>query len=80
VAQQAFEKGDLVTAKSAFNTGLTLWRAVIDKNPEIIEDRTVGDDLADVCKDYIRLLGKRDEALPKHFILQDVLDRYGKDH
>ena len=80
VAERAFEKGDLVTAKTSFDDGLALWRTLIDKNPQMIEDRTVGDDLADVCKDYIRLLEKRDEALPKPFILQDVLDRYGKNH
>jgi hypothetical protein len=78
VAERAFEKADLVTAKESFDTGLALWRKLIDKYPEIIEDRTVGDDLADVCKDYLRLLQKSDEPPPKPFILQDVLDRYGK--
>ncbi len=78
VAERAFEMADLVPAKKSFETGLGLWRKLIDKYPEIIEDRTVGDDLADVCKDYIRFLEKNDEPMPKPFILQDVLDRYGK--
>ena len=50
VAERAFEKADLVTAKESFDTGLALWRKLIDKYPEIIEDRTVGDDLADVLQ------------------------------
>jgi hypothetical protein len=78
VAEDAFEKANLVTAKKSFETGLALWRKLIDANPEILDDRTVGDDLADVCKDYFHFLEKNDEPPPKPFILQDVLDRYGK--
>jgi hypothetical protein len=76
LAQRAFqEKGDLVAAKEYFDRGFALWRKVIDANPTIIEDRTIGDDLYEVVKDYFHLLEKRDEPIPKPFILQDIVDR-----
>jgi tetratricopeptide (TPR) repeat protein len=79
LGEQAFEKGDLVRAKEMFDKGLAHWRHVIDENPEIVEDRTIGDDLYEVIKDYTRLLEKRDEPMPKPFILQDILD-HNKNH
>jgi hypothetical protein len=78
LAERAFDEANLVKAKPLFETGLALWRKVIDKHPQVIDDRTIGEDLAEVCKDYFHFLEKNDEPMPKKFILQDVLDRYGK--
>ena len=69
---------DLNAAREAFDDGLAKWRKVLDKFPELLEDQTTGEDLIEVIDRYKALLGKRDEKMPEPFVLQDVLDKYGK--
>lgn len=77
VGQRAYDRGDLVKAKESFDEGLALWRKVLNQYPNLLDVQTFGEDLIEVCRDYSRLLQKRDEPFPKPFILQDVIDRYG---
>ena len=73
---------DLTGARKSYEKGLALWRKVLDKFPELLEDRTTGEDLVEVIDRYRRLVERMDrdpgEAFSKDFPLQDVLDKYGK--
>jgi hypothetical protein len=75
---QAFRDGDLTAAKTAYNQGLALLRKVLDKFPGLMEYDIAVSDLMDIVKQYQRILKKLDEKFPEKFILQDVVDRSGK--
>jgi hypothetical protein len=72
---QAFEKGDLVAAKSAYDQGFHAWRKVLDRFPELKDNPTTPADIMDVVKRYRQVLKKLDEKVPKPFILQDIVDQ-----
>jgi hypothetical protein len=77
---QAFSKGDLVTARDQYVEGLAEWRRLLDK-PEFADlttDRHMVEELGEIIKRYREILEKRDEEFPKDFILQDVLDEAAK--
>jgi hypothetical protein len=84
-ARKAVHQGDVAyadnrptEAKQHYEEGLKGWRKVLDRYPKLQEDRTTGDDLIDVIRDYHKVLSQRDERLPRPFILQDIIDKYGK--
>jgi hypothetical protein len=78
--RQAYAKGDLITARERYETGLAKWRQVLDKKEfaELKTDRTMVDDLSEAINHYRSILEKRDEEFPKNFILQDILDEAAK--
>lgn len=70
---------DLQGARENYEKGLAKWRQLLDEHPGLIEDRTTGEELVEVIERYQEHLGRISEPrLPPNFILQDVLDRYGK--
>jgi hypothetical protein len=75
---QAFRDADLNAARTAYDQGLLLWRQVLDKFPALVEDEITGSDLMDIIREYDRILKQRGETFPQDFILQDIVDRYGK--
>ena len=78
---QAFAEGSLIDARDAYREGMENWRTVLDANPELVSDQTLGEYLLEVCDRYRRILGQLDDPFPENFILQDVIDaqreRYG---
>jgi hypothetical protein len=74
----AFRDGDLTAAKTAYDQGLAAWRQVLDTFPNLAEDELTGSDLMDIVKQYQRILKQLDEPFPGKFVLQDIVDRYGK--
>ncbi len=75
---QAFHEGDLIAARDAYEQGLLLWRKVLDKFPALVEDDITGTDLMDLVKQYRKIYNQLDEPFPEKFILQDIVDKYGK--
>lgn len=75
---RAFRDADLPAARNAYDQGFALWRQVLDKFPALLEDELTGSDLMDFVKQYRKILKQLDEPFPKKFILQDIVDRYGK--
>lgn len=70
---------NLPKALQNYEKGLAAWRKVLDAYPPLLEDRTTGEELVEMIERYKELLGRISEPrLPPDFILQDVLDRYGK--
>lgn len=77
---EAFAKGDLVTARDRYVDGLKKWRELLDK-PEFASlkiDRNMVEELGEVIKRYREILEKRDEVFPKDFILQDIATEAAK--
>lgn len=80
LGNQAYSKGDLLTAKEKYDAGFQKWRTLLDK-PEFAglkTDRSMVEDLGEVIKKYREILEKRDEEFPKDFILQDVAKEAAK--
>lgn len=77
---QAYAKGDLVTALEAYNRGLAAWRRLLDRSDfaQLKTDRTMVEDLSEIIKRYREILEKRDEEFPKDFILKDILEQSEK--
>jgi hypothetical protein len=75
---QKFRLTAAAAAKELFNDGFLLWRKVLDKYPALIEDSNSGDDMMDQIKVYHKVLDQLDEPFPKPFILQDIVDKHGK--
>ncbi|MEA1950427.1 MAG: hypothetical protein U9N87_03525, partial [Planctomycetota bacterium] len=71
-------KEELAAADKGFQQSLADWRKVFDKYPSAIADKNIADDLMMTIDRYKQVLKKQDKKLPEKFILQDVLDRYGK--
>lgn len=71
-------KADLKGAKEDFQAGLAKWKVVIAKFPELLDDRTTGEELAGVIEEYRTTLELLDESFPEDKFFQDVLNRYGK--
>jgi hypothetical protein len=77
--QQFRREANLDEAKDLFDKGFILWRKVLDKYPALIEDSLTGDDLVEMIKVYRDLLNRMtNQTFPKPFILQDIIDKYGK--
>jgi len=74
----AAEDGELEAAQKAYEQGFALWRTVLDRYPSVLADSTIGEELIAVIDEYRELLEKRKEEMPKDFILQDVVERYGQ--
>ncbi|MGA2067005.1 MAG: hypothetical protein ABSG86_18645 [Thermoguttaceae bacterium] len=75
---RAFADADLVAAREDYQRGLKLWRTVLDSFPALQEDINTGDDLMRVIRRYREMLRQADERLPTPFVLQDIIDKYGK--
>jgi len=75
---RSFRDGDLTAARTAYEQGLSLWRQVLDKFPALMEDELTGGDLMDLVKQYRKILDQLDEPFPEKFILQDIVNLYGK--
>jgi hypothetical protein len=73
---RALADGDLRGAYAAYQEGLHRWRKALDAHKEYIADQTSCEDLMDMIKRYRYLLTQREEAFPKDFILQDVIDSF----
>lgn len=69
---QAFTEGLLEDARDYYIAGMKFWRKVLDANPELVSDQTIGEYLVDVTKRYHHILRQLDDPFPKDFILQDV--------
>lgn len=70
---------DLPQARENYEKGMAAWRKVLDAHPKLLDDRTTGEELVEMIERYRKVLGRIGEPrLPPNFILQDVLDRYGK--
>ena len=76
-ADQALRKADILKAREGYERGMQGWRKVLDRFPDLGENINIGEDLADAIKRYRRCLEQDDKQLPKPFILQDILDRWG---
>ncbi|NLE39167.1 MAG: hypothetical protein GX621_14180 [Pirellulaceae bacterium] len=76
--QMAAEDGKLEAAQKAYEQAFTLWREVLDRYPTVLADSTVGEELIALIDQYRELLEQRKEEMPKEFILQDVVERYGQ--
>lgn len=74
---QAFIDTELETAEAAYAEGMTYWRQLIDRFPELLDARDEGEDLMHVITNYGRILDSQDKPFPEDFILQDVVDRWG---
>jgi hypothetical protein len=69
----------LVDALPAYEKALKGWREILDKYPDLKEQRTITDDVMDSIKRYRWVMDRQEEKQwPKPFILQDVLDKYDK--
>lgn len=75
---QQYRQTNLIQAREKFDAGLAQWRKVLDKYPQLVHDKSTGDDLVDMIKRYRALLESRDEPFPEDFVLQDVLDEHGR--
>lgn len=75
---QAYRDTNLPLAREKFDAGFTQWRKVLDKYPQLLGEKTLGDDLVKMIGQYRSLLESRDEPFPEKFVLQDILDQYGK--
>lgn len=75
-ADAAMAEARLLPAKEGYEQGFAQWRKVLDKYPQLVQDRNTGDDLLDAIKRYRQLLGQLDEKFPEKFILQDFLDTH----
>jgi len=76
----AFAKGDLIRARPEYEKGLHGWRKVLD-DPEfhsLVDDISLGGDLMDVIRRYQKCLDQDDQGLPQPFILQDIIDKRGR--
>ncbi len=73
-ADRDFENARLQQAKKAYEEAFTAWREVLDASPVLRADRITAEDLQEVVGRYRKLLEQLDEAFPKPFILQDMLD------
>jgi hypothetical protein len=80
LGNQAYKSADLGKAKDQYDEGFKKWRSLLDK-PEFASlktDRSMVEDLGEVIKKYREILEKRDEGLPKDFILQDIANEAAK--
>jgi len=77
-AQTAADQRDLAAAVKAYEEGFTRWRAVLDRYPTAVADSTLGDELIALVEEYRQLLKQQHQELPKDFVLQDIVDRYGQ--
>jgi len=77
-AEQALAEGNLPAAVEHYADGFRRWRQVLNEHPALLEDRTTGEDLMEVVKEYRKLLEQLDEPMPSDFPLQDVVDKYGE--
>jgi hypothetical protein len=79
-AKNAFQDGDVTTAKSLYQQGFAKWRLVIDEFPAILVDEaTTGDDLIDYIKGYHEVLELLNEQLGDDFPLWDVIEKFDRD-
>ena len=69
---------DLPKALENYEKGFAAWRKVLNSHPKLLEDRTTGEELVEMIERYQQHLRRTGLPLPPDFILQDVLDRYGK--
>jgi hypothetical protein len=86
-ARKAIHQGDVaiadnrpVDARKYYEEGFQGWRRVLD-NPRfsaLKEDQETGEDLLDAIRRYYRALKQLDLPLPKPFVLQEIIDKYGK--
>ena len=73
-ADRAFAKAALDAAKTKYDLGFRPWRKVLDRYPQLKSNPTTPADIMDVVKRYQKLLKRRDEHMPKSFVLQDIID------
>jgi hypothetical protein len=73
---RAFSAAQLVKASQLYVDGFKKWRQVLDAYPKLVQEQDLIDELVDSVKFYRSVLHQLDEAFPKPFVLQDVLDSY----
>ena len=77
LGDQAFADARVVPAREAYDRGLAAWRKVLDKHPVIVQSTPIRTELLTIVKNYKEILAKREENLPKDFILNDVVTYSG---
>ena len=70
---EAFAKGDQISALPLYEKGFRGWRKVLDSHPMLVTDPSLGGDLLDVIHNYQKCLGQDDRDLPKDFPLKDII-------
>ena len=71
-------QGDLSAAQKAYEQGFEIWHELLRKYPTLLGDNTIGEEWIVVIDEYRDLLKEQKEKMPKDFILQEVVDRYGR--
>jgi hypothetical protein len=78
-ADVAFNKGDLIRARPAYEKSMLLWRKVLDV-PELhplVDDVSLGGDLMDDIRRYQKCLDQDDLDLSPKFPLQEIVAKHG---
>jgi hypothetical protein len=75
-ADQADATGDVNSAKALYEECFKGWRILLDRYPDLKEDVTTGEEIADMVKRYQKVLKQLDLKFPDHFDLQDIFDKY----
>lgn len=76
-ANEAFvNDADLVTARQKFEQGFKEWRKVLNEFPDLITDSITGANMETQIQHYENVLKQMEEAMPKNFILQDIIDKH----
>jgi hypothetical protein len=71
---QAFADARVVPARQAYDRGLAAWRKVLDTRPVLLQSTAIRTELLGVVNNYKTILAKREETLPLHFVLHDVVE------
>ena len=75
-AKGAYDEAKFPVAIDLYNQGLAKWRAVIDRNPELLKHTIMVEDLVEIIDEYRKALDQDDAEFPKEFVLEDVLKRF----
>jgi len=76
-AERLFDESRLVEAKEKYEEAWKLWREIFDKYPLLLKEFTA-EDLVEPIERYRDLLDQLDLDFPDPFILQDLLNLYGR--
>jgi len=77
-ADQLLRKGSVLKAVAGYEEGFKTWRIVFTNHPGLLDVKLECEELVEVINRYERALKQDNRQLPDDFVLQDVLDRYGK--
>ncbi len=72
--EAAFDVGDLLGAKDAYEQGFKKWQPAVKQFPVVFKDSAFGDEMMDVINRYRNVLDKLDQPFPEDFVLKDVVE------